>query len=133
MALSDAIADIQAKMLTLSGIKAAPEKLPETMSQFPFAVSYAKGGNVRFNSAGFADYFHTIVCEIHVARQILGQAVMLAMPYIESFSSKLLSDPKLSGTVQEVREIRYTFGFLEWAEKKHVGIRFEVDVKMNLI
>lgn len=131
MALSDVIADVQAKALTMSGIKAAPTEPPEAMSQFPFSVCYARRGEMKFESAGFANYLHTIVCEIHCARLILPKAVAQAMAYIELFASKILADPKLSNTVQAVNAVRYEFGNLTWAAETHIGIRFEIDVKLS--
>jgi len=132
MALSNAIADLQAKALTLSGIQAAPASPPEAMNQFPFVVCYPKIGDAKFESAGWANYLHTLICEIHIARVLLPTAIALALPYIELFPSKVMSDPKLSNTVQAVNAVRYQFGRLEWAGEEHVGVRFEIDVKLTL-
>ena len=130
--LVDAITNIQAKADALSGIKAAPVNPPEDMSQFPFSVCYANIGGVEFRASGFGDYLHTIYCEIHVARIILPKAVAQAMPYIESFVSSVIADPTLGGNVSVVNNIRYTFGRLDWADKQHIGIRFEIDVKIHV-
>lgn len=133
MSLQDAIADIQAKVLTLSGIKEAPNYAPEAMNQFPFSVSYATSGTWAIPSGGWKKGLHTIITEIHIARGILPKAIETAMPYCESFPNKIFSDPKLSNTVDTVNEIRYTFGFLSWAGEKevHIGWKFEIDLKMQ--
>ena len=131
MTLAAAIADLQAKALTLSGVKDAPVNPPESANVFPFVVSYARSGNFQ-PGAGWANYFHTIFTEFHVARQLLPVAIATALPYAESFGAKILADPQLSGTVQEVREVRYTFGRLSWGDIETIGFRFEVDVKGSL-
>jgi len=130
MTISAAIANIQNKVATLPGIKAAPSEPPEGMGQFPFAVTYPKNGSFRLESAGFGTYLHTLICEIHVARVILPRAISQTIPYIESFIQIVLSDPQLGGTVTSANVIRYEFGRLVWAGEEHIGVRFEVDVKI---
>lgn len=131
MALSDAVAAVQVKALALSGVKAAPANPPEAINQFPFSVCYPRTGRLTLQSAGWGIYLHTVICEIHVARLLLPQAVAQAAPYIELFAGALIADPKLNGTVVTVNELRYTFGWLEWADDRHIGVRFELDVKLH--
>ena len=130
MTIAAAIADLQTKALSLSGVKAAPASPPEAMSQFPFAVCYARSGTLRQTSAGWATYLHTLICEIHVARQMLPRAVEQAMPYIELFAAKLIADPTLGGTVSTVVAVRYLFGRLSWGSEEHLGVQLEVEVKL---
>jgi len=132
MTLASAIAAVQTKAGALSGIKAAPTNPPESANQFPFAVSYPRTGRAEFASAGWANYFHTLFCEIHISRQLLPQAIATALPYAELLPSAIMADPTLGGTVNEVREVRYTFGRLEWGGVDTIGFRFEIDVKLNL-
>lgn len=128
MTLAAAIADIQSKALTLSGIKAAPVNPPESANVFPFVVSYARSGEFA-PGAGWANFHHTIYTELHVSRQILSVAIETVLPYAESFAGVILADPQLSGTVQEVRAVRYTFGRLNWNGIDTIGYRFEIDIK----
>lgn len=130
MTVSAAISALQTKVLTLSEIKAAPSEPPEAMGQFPFAVAYPKGGDFRLESAGFGTYLHTLICEIHTARVMLPRAVAQAIPYIESFVGLLIADPTLGGSVTAVNAVRYEFGRLSWAGEEHIGVRFEIDVKI---
>lgn len=133
MSLQSAIADIQAKALTLTGIKEAPAYAPEAINQFPFVVSYAARGTWTGQSGGWKKGIHTVITEIHIARGILPKAIETAMPYCESFPNKLWGDPKLSTTVDTINEIRYTFGFLSWGGEKdvHIGWKFEIDMKIQ--
>jgi hypothetical protein len=130
MTVSEAISALQTKVMTLSEIKAAPSEPPEEMGQFPFAVAYPKSGAFRLESAGFGTYLHTLICEIHMARIMLPRAVAQAIPYIESFAGLLIADPTLSGSVTAVNAVRYEFGRLSWAGEEHIGVRFEIDVKI---
>lgn len=130
MTLSGAIGNLQAKALTLTGMKAAPTEPPEAMNQFPFTVSYPKSGSLTLQSAGFGTYLHTIICEVHVGRISLARAVSQAIPYVEEMVSKLIGDPTLGGTVAAVNAVRYEFGRVVWGGEEHIGVRFEVDVKI---
>lgn len=132
MALRDAIIDIQQKALNLSGVKRADDDPPESMSEFPFAVSYVVSGVVPMGSHGFSNYLHVIFCEIHIARTILADSISRAMPYIESMALALINDPTLGDTVQSVNEISYEFGELKWGEDSHIGVRFSITVKTVL-
>jgi hypothetical protein len=133
MSLVAAIADLQTKALSISGIKAAPDTIPESANVFPFAISYPRLGRFEFQSAGFGFAYHTIYTEIHVNRTMIGAAVTQATPFIEAFYAKLLADPKLSNSVSEVQAIRHTFGQLAWANVQTIGTRFEIDVKVSVI
>lgn len=128
MTLAAAIADIQSKALTMAGIKSAPVSPPESANAFPFVVSYARSGEF-VPGAGWANYHHTIYTEIHLARQLLSAAIESALPYAESFAALLLADPQLSGTVQEVKTVRYEFGRLNWSGIDTIGFRFQIDIK----
>lgn len=134
MALSNAIANIASKAAALANLKEAPALPPESINQFPFAATYARATyqDVRFENAGWAHVFHTIYCEIHVARTLLPRDANLAMSYIEPFIRSLLSDQYLGGTVDAVTGLRYSFGRLEWAGQETLGVRFEIDVKMTV-
>jgi hypothetical protein len=132
MSLQLAIQDIQAKALTLSGMKEAPNYAPEAINQFPFTVTYPARG-VWERHSDWKKGLHTVVTEIHIARQVLPKAIETAMTYENTFPNKIWSDPKLSNTIDTVNEIRYTFGFLAWGGERdaHIGWRFEIDMKIQ--
>ena len=131
MALLDATRQLQDLVIGLDGIEAAPEEPVEGNIAFPFAVTYASKGRIQFNSSGWGNYLHTIICEIHFSRSMLALAIATAMPYIESFVSALIADPTLTSTVSTINEVRYNFGALEWGRSNNIGIRFELDVKLH--
>jgi hypothetical protein len=130
--LSGAIAGIQDLVLTISGIKAAPDNPPESINQFPFAVTYP--GEVTADpEAGWYDGKFTIVTEIHWTRQNLPTAVAQSIDAWNSFVLKICNDLTLGGNTLGVDEIRGKFGFLQWADQKeaHIGWHFEIDVQIT--
>ena len=132
MTIEAAIADLQASLLSLSGMKAAPAAPTEGTGAFPFAVSYERVGTLNIRSASFGDDLATIFCEIHVARQSLPQDIALAMTFRDAFLRAILADPTLGGTVSAVNQVRRTFGAMEWGGMQTIGYRFEIDVKVRL-
>lgn len=129
----DAIARIQTIARGLAGMVEAPEYVPESINQFPFAMTYYRQGNTT-SMIGWRKGLHTVFCEIHVARQILPNALKLAMPFYERFMIALIADPSLGGTVSTVVwPVNHTFGWLEFgpADNKHIGWRFEITVKQE--
>lgn len=133
MALSDAIVEVQNIVGAISGIKAAPDNPPESINQYPFALSYAYQGTWE-RMSDWKKGIHVIVCEVHFSRQNLPKAIALAMPYCESIPNALLGNPTLNGTVDTIFEqITYNFGFLPWGGQNdvNIGFRFEIKVKMQ--
>jgi hypothetical protein len=129
--LQDAIAYVQTLVGGVSGIRAAPEYPTEDINIFPFAMAYSGGGTWEI-SAGRAKGLHTIVIEIHVARQDLPRDTHALMAFSDSIPQALLSDPTLGGNIATFGTIRYTFGQLGWAGIQTLGFRFYIDnVKME--
>jgi hypothetical protein len=128
--VTNAIGVLATKLRALSGIKNAPNVPPEDAGLFPFGVAYEATGTTNANAEGFANDIVTIFVEVHVARVLLGNAVLQAMAFRDPFLVALLSDPTLGGTVSTINEIRRTFGRLEWGGVETIGYRFEVDVKV---
>jgi hypothetical protein len=135
MTILAAIADIQAKGLAVvvgTPIKFAPAYPPEQVNQFPALITYYHDGQVQFMSAGWANYLHTIHAELHVCRANLPTDLALAYQFLEALPSKILSDPTLSGSVQEVSAIRCSTKYFGTAPNLTIGVLFEIDVKTNL-
>lgn len=129
----DAIARIQTIARGLVGMVEAPEYPPETMLQFPFALTYYRQGNTTLMS-GWRKGLHTVFCEIHLARQLLPSTIKSAMPFYERFMAAIEDDPTLGGTVSTVvSPINHTFGWIEYGDQgnKHLGWRFEVTFKQE--
>jgi F0F1-type ATP synthase membrane subunit c/vacuolar-type H+-ATPase subunit K len=132
MTIELAIANIQTKMLALSGMKAAPNVPPEGTAVFPFAVCYERSGEMILHSAGFAQDLAVIWAEIHVGRGLLGPAITQAMAFRDPFQVALMNDPTLGGTVSNFTTVRRTFGLLSWGGVETIGYRWEIGLKMQI-
>lgn len=132
MAIENAVAQLQIQMRALSGINSAPEIVPESADVFPFAVSYLKSGTLDLQSAGWGTQHAIIRSEIHVGRQLVGQAIELALPFLELVSQMFIADPTIGGTVATIEGISWEFGRLEWGGIPTIGFRWEIVVKMHL-
>lgn len=130
----DVINRIQAIARALPGVKEAPEYMPESINQFPFALSYYRAGNTTA-MAGWRKGLHTFFLEVHIARQVLPAALKTAMPYYDRVIDALVDDPTLGSTVSTiVWPVNHTFGWLSYggADNAHIGWRFEVTVKQEV-
>lgn len=134
--LAAAITAIQNVWLALAvdgqpAVKAAPAAPTEAMNQFPFAVTYPARARVT-PMAGWTKSVATLYSEFHMGRSILPRNVEVAIAYYEPFLDALRADLTLAGTVDTiVGDVRAEFGYLEWADEKHVGWRFEIDIKQQ--
>lgn len=127
----DAIAKIQAHARGLAGVQEAPDYVPESANQFPFAMTYYRTGNTTFEM-GWRKGLHTVHCEIHISRQILPTAIRTAMPYYDLLIAALEDDPRLGGTVDTiVSPVVHSFGVLAFAGQENIGWRFEITFKQQ--
>jgi len=138
--LTTAIAAMQALAGDIVGVKGAPTYPPESINQFPFAVTYPGFGEWELMGAAWSQDFHELITEIHLSRVNLPTAVSAALPYYERFRNALAADPTLGGAVLTIhgqdQPIRYEFGFLDWTSnkgrpEKHIGWRFKIRVKIH--
>lgn len=126
MALRDAIADLQNKASSLPGMKEAPIDPPESVNQFPFAMSYVRGGTAHAESAGFGHAQVQLVTEIHVARTNMATDTQTALPFFEQFMSKLLADQTLGGFVDNIGDVEFLFGTMAYAGQPTLGWQFVI-------
>lgn len=130
----DVISRIQAIARGLPGVKEAPDYMPESINQFPFALSYYRQGNTTA-MAGWRKGLHTLFLEVHISRQVLPAALRSAMPFYEKVIDALIDDPTLNGTVSTiVWPVNHTFGWLSYGgtDNAHIGWRFEITVKQEV-
>jgi len=134
MALQDAIAKVQELAGAVSGIRAAPEYLPESINIFPFLVCYAGSGSFEIAPAGVMKGLHNIILELHVARQDLPRDTKNVMQYSDSIPQAIMADPTLGGTVSTIGSISYTFGGMQYGTQQTLGFRFTIQsVKLQTV
>lgn len=132
MTIEAAITNLQSKLLGLSGMKSAPDKVPEGTGPFPFGVSYERKGELSSHSAAFGDELVTLFSEIHVSRAMLSAAIVQAMSFRDPFLKAVINDPTLGGSIATIRDVRWSFGVLQWGGVETLGYRFEIDVKVQV-
>jgi len=112
--------------------KVAKPTAVDGMAEFPFWINYPVSGEFDIQSSNWGYGLHTIRCELHVMRGALADNEKEIRPYLQPFYKELCKDPTLSGTVEGVNAIRYKFtGWDYQSGEKHIGIEFEVDVKVD--
>ena len=127
--LQAVVSAIQAKVGAISGIRAAPEYMPETPGAFPFIQAYVTSGEYE-RRKGTMVGTHSIVVALHVARQDLPRAIEAAMGYAKSIPNAIydaMMDGNLSSTVSHIGKITYTFGELHYGDAQTLGFRFVVE------
>lgn len=132
MSLSTVIANLNTLLGTISGIQRVYSDPPESISEFPAAMSYIKSGEMTLMSAGLARSLHTLAVDIYHARQVLPQAVNEAKVWPGLLLAALAADQTLGGSVATINwPIRYTAGALRYGgQHVYYGVRFEIQVKM---
>jgi hypothetical protein len=135
MGISAAIAEVQALIGSLDGIRGAPIEPPESINQFPFAVAYL-GGGTWAHAGNWKRGLHDIVIELHINRADLPRDIRAALKYSESVPDILMSNPRLNETVDHIlttadNPLSYEFGPMEWGSVKTLGYRWRLTVKMQ--
>jgi hypothetical protein len=126
--LQTIVTAIQADVDAITGIRGAPSEPPDVIPVFPFAVCFPGSGTFEQETRGCMEGDHTIILEIHGARKNLRSDYLTIAPYGDTVAEKLLADEDLSGTVDVLQRMRYTFGPMEWNGLPTIGWRFEIDV-----
>ena len=131
MGLVAAIADIQATVGALTGIREAPDYPTDQTSVFPTSFCFAGSGEWKQQPAGSRTGLHTITLQIHWDRKDLPRDVTKALGFCETIPNAIMKDYRLGGTVDTVVDpITYTFGVLEWGGIQTIGWSFNITVKI---
>lgn len=125
--LQSAVAGLQDLMLTVSGVRAAPDYAPDMLGIYPFVVAYAKEGKWEPGVAGERIGEHSIEVEVHVSRGDLPVGVKAAVGYLEDMAQAILQKRRLGGAAENVRQLRYAFGGMEWNGVETVGFRLTLE------
>jgi hypothetical protein len=109
--LTTVVAGIQDLILaiTSSGIRLAPDSLPNTLQVFPAVLVYPATGRIESNSSGFATELHTFHVELYAAGGDWARAYTKGAALLDVVFRKLEANPTLSGTVQTYGDLQYTF------------------------
>jgi hypothetical protein len=132
VALTDALAAVKTHAAAVTGIKQSHSAPPGAITQLPAVVCFAKRGETETKSAGFAESYQTIACQVWVSVvQGDDRAHDQLMGFLEPMQIKLRDDPTLGGKVNTIfGKIRNQTYRGDWAGIKAAYLEFEIDVKM---
>ena len=125
---------VQDKARGLMGMRLAPKYPPEQANEFPFAITYPRGGTLRLEWGNTLINEMELVTEIHLTGPDLATASERAYPYLERFLKALLDDFTLGATFSSTSAgnlrlpIRHRFGFLDYFGGQTIGWEFEIPV-----
>lgn len=126
--LQQVIDQIQTQVRAVTGIRKAPDEPPEQLNYFPFAVCYARTGELRIGPPDLLHGVHEIWLEIHVARKDLARDVTAVMPYGDSVPDAIFgayADGTFT-TMDAMGNIAYSFGPMAWGGVDTIGWRFRL-------
>lgn len=123
----------------VTGIKGAPQKPPDDMAVFPYAVAWPLEGSVVGDGApGTYRNLATVRLEVHVGRNDLPVSIDAVYPFLERVLDKILkpSNLTLNGNVDTIifdaeRPITWSFGELEWLSQQTIGWRINIPMKLK--
>ena len=118
----------------IAGVAVAHDKTPESLGSLPAFINYPSSGEA-LHEAGTSRELHTIIAEVFIGRGDQKVAESTARPFINLFMDAIWADDTLASTCATVRGIRYRYGALPWpgVEGGYVGVRFEVDIKLQRV
>lgn len=133
MNVETAINALNSVVAGIAGIKRTYADPPESVSEFPSAMTYIGEGIYLDGPASHG--IHTLILDIYESRQVLAQAVDSAKQWPEKVYTALSANDTLNSTVSHVggRDffIRYRAQPMEYNANIHYGVRFWIPVKVN--
>ncbi len=108
-ALTAVVAGIQDLVVTVTGIRLAPDSLPDTVQVFPAVVVYPASGGVVLNSAKFATELHNFNVDLFVDSGDWAKAYARGTALLDVLYRKLIENPTLSNTVQTFDSLTYNY------------------------
>ncbi len=126
--LQDAIVGLQATVLSVSGIRFAPEYPPDGVLVYPTSIAYASSGTWTVLTRGGVKALHTLVVDILFDPVDTPRAVKVAMALSESVPKAILADLTLGGHVETFGAIAYEFRPMpEWGDPPPLGWRLRLE------
>jgi hypothetical protein len=122
---------------TLPGIKRVYADPPESISEFPCAMTYIESGF--YDTAAGWRGTHTLILDIYESRTVIQQAIDAAKSWPDkvrvALKAKHDGDNTWGGAISHVGDgqmfFRYRAGPMLYNDIQHYGVRFWVIVKEN--
>lgn len=129
---------LQTKAASLTGVRAAPSRVPDSMTVWPFAITYVQKGIATRHTGALARTIWTFVTEFHVARLDLGRNIETCQALLVGFMARIwdFGDPplianQLGGYAVMVGDVRGFMAEMEYGGMPTYGVRVELDAKVS--
>jgi len=132
MTVATAVARLQTIAGAVSGVNVAATLPPESLAQFPVAISYVSDCllGARYTGA-HAHSQWVLTTEIHVSRKDLPRAYGLLADCGPAFAVAVIAEPGPTGTASAVIETRGTRGPGKWADLDTLCWTFKTTVDIR--
>jgi hypothetical protein len=107
--LDTALKAIQAIVLTVDGIRAAPEYAPDNLPPGIFSVVLPSSGTFGQKPAGVLWGLHNVILYVVCPRVDLPKTLAAIIPKGDLVAAAIQEDPTLSATATAIGDINYTF------------------------
>lgn len=128
-----AINALNTVVAAISGIRRTYVDPPESISEFPSAMTYIDSGVYMAGPAQHGN--HILILDIYEARQVLAQAVDSAKQWPDKVRTALTANLTLNDTVSHVGDATQFFRYrampMPYNDQIHYGVRFWIPAKVN--
>lgn len=132
--IDDAIASVRNIVAGITGIRAAPDGIPENDGGiYPFFVAWNGGGTLAPIDSTWEKGLWNITCQVHFSRRSLYQAEASASPWARKIARRLCKDTTLGGTATTFSRVEISkLGPMRWVDTDTIGYELTIrDVKVN--
>ena len=122
--LQDAVEALQTVLGTVSGIRSAPLYVPDSIGDYPIAISAPNAGEVVFEAERGRLALHEIVTWVLVAQVGTEYSLEAVIPFADRIPAAVGADITLGGVVSTIGGVSYTFGEVQVGQVKYIGFTF---------
>lgn len=124
MSVEAIITQVAAIQATITGVKRAHDKAPESLSELPAFVNFPADGEITRPGTNTRQTTHKIAMQLMVARGDLPSAEAELRPFIARVISAFDQHLTLSSTCTSSGVVNYKYGKVSYAGVDYLGIVF---------
>lgn len=123
MTMQQLVEAVQDAVLTVSGIRSAPDYLPDAPGPYPFVATFVREGAWNRALGSRIDFDVVIAVQMHIERKSVYRPVKEAMGYAESIPVAIINSTALKNAVV-LNSFSFTFGPLSYGGTDTVGFEW---------
>ena len=125
--LSDALADFRSTVGAVSGMRAAPDGIPDVINVFPFFVAWPGGGEIIKQDSTTVLELWSLTGQLHIARRDLRTAAAQADTLLELIKDALFADVTLGATCEHFGSMSISpLQPMSWGDPQVETIGYEI-------